>query len=97
MKGMEIIKTIPLEIIANFSFIPQTQDRLRHYLEPWGIDVHDFSIHFDGATFEYYPKQLKATVYIFEDCYSFDFTKPQHLGQPLSKDTDAMLLGKSPK
>lgn len=97
VQGLEILHTIPLDIIANFSFVPQTQERLSQYLTPWGIDVHGFCIYFDGATFEYYPKQLKVIVYIFEDCYSFDFTKPQWLGQPLSKNTEAMLLGKAPK
>lgn len=97
VKSERILATVQLELMANFSFIPKSQEIIRHYLEPYNIDAHDFSIHFDGATFEYYPKQLKVTVYIFENYYSFDFTKPQWLGQPLSKNTDAMLLGKAPK
>lgn len=97
LKGEKILATVQLELMANFSFIPRSQNIIRYYLEPYGIDAHKFSIHFDGATFEYYPKQLKVTVYIFEHYYSFDFTKPQWLGQPLSKNTDAMLLGKAPK
>lgn len=93
----EIIATETFELIANFSFVPQTQAVIKRKLEKYDIDSYDFSIHFDGATFEYFPKQLKVTVYVFQHHYSFDFTKPQHLGQPRSKGTEIMLLGRAPK
>lgn len=95
--GQEILASVDLELIANFSFVPASQNIIKQKLSCYRIDAHDFSIHFDGATFEYYPKQLKVTVYVFQNHYSFDFTKPQHLGQPRSKNTETMLLGQTPK
>lgn len=97
INGERLISTETLELIANFSFVPQTQKIIESKLAKYGIDCHEFSVHFDGATFEYFPKQLKVKIYIFQFCYSFDFTQPQHLGQPLSKNTDQMLLGKLSK
>ncbi len=91
----EILAAIPLDLIANFSFIPASQDKIKRALSPYGINAEEFCIRFDGATFEFYPKQLKATVFIYVDCYNFEFTKPQWLGAPLSKNTEKMLLGKT--
>jgi len=97
MAGEEILDVVNLELIANFSFIPRTQEIIKKHLEPYGVDAHKFSVCFDSCTFEFYPKQLKVRVYIYQYHYSFEFTKPQWLGQPVSKNTDAILLGKSPK
>ncbi len=97
LAGDEVLFVSRFELIANFSFVPASQNIIKQKLSCYRIDAHDFSIHFDGATFEYYPKQLKVTVYVFQHHYSFDFTKPQHLGQPRSKNTETMLLGQAPK
>lgn len=79
--------------MANFTCIEPMQRLIAHHLTPYGIDAQAFSVHFDGATFEYFPKILNVRVFIFPDTYSFDFTKPQWLGSPRSRKTEQLLLG----
>lgn len=96
MAGEKILAVEHLELIANFSFIPKTQQIITQKLSKYNIDPHKFSVSFDSCTFEFYPKTLKVFVYIYEFHYSFEFTKPQWLGQPRSKNTEMVLLGKTP-
>ena len=95
-RGLEILHAIEMKIPANFSIAEPCKSNIAHKLEPYGIDGLEFCIMFDGATFEYFPKLLYVTVFIYEDYYSFEFTKPQWLGAPLSKKTDQALLGHDP-
>ena len=95
-KGLDILHTIEMKIPANFSVVEPAKSNIARRLGPYGIDGWEFCIMFDGATFEYFPKLLYVTVFVYETYYSFEFTKPQWLGAPLSKKTDQALLGHAP-
>ncbi len=92
--GRNIVATENFVLPANFSFTPTGVRIIAFYTEKYGIDPEQFAVLFDGATFEYFTKQIKVSVSIYDNAtYDFEFTKPQWLGSPGIRNAEDMCPG----